>query len=151
MRFGLPLLAAALALSSPSPAQTATYQVIGSGCPGTLGVPGNIPLTMPRLGTVMTVMLTNLPVNAALIGLGWARYMPPLDLTPFGMPCFLHVNITNTVFLFGQGGVALFNLAIPSDLGLLGVTFYTQAGVFDAMANLAGMTTSDAARAVIGF
>lgn len=136
---------------------TGTYTIFGSGCAGTLGVPGNVPITTANVGSVMSVNLTNLPFDAALMMLGFSNTFStafgplPLDLAIAGAPgCFGRVDPEQVTFLLGAGGTVTFNLSIPDVPSVfVGFEFFTQGLVFDN-SNPFGFTTSDAASVVIG-
>jgi hypothetical protein len=134
----------------------AGYGFFGEGCSGSLGVPGNVATSLPRLNTAFGVSLTNLPQNAALFVLGFSRtssvFGPlPLDLGPFGAPgCLARVRPDAMMMLLGGGNTATLNLALPNTPGLLGILFYTQGLVLDQGTNAAGLVISDAAGAVVG-
>ena len=76
----------------------------------------------------------------------------PLALAPFGMPgCTAYVADEAVHFLFGSDHEAVWTLAIPNDLLLLGVVFHLQAIVLDPLAgNALGAVMSDAMRAQVG-
>ena len=134
----------------------AGYGFFAVGCAGANGVPGNGASSLPRIGNAMNVTFTNLPVNAAIVALGFSRtssaFGPlPLDLTLFGAPgCFGNVSPDATNLIVGLGGRANWTLTIPASASLLCTQFYSQAFVADPVANLLGFVTSDAAAAIIG-
>jgi hypothetical protein len=75
----------------------------------------------------------------------------PFDMAPFGAPgCFLLCDVVAINLIVQAGGSAQYSLAIPPNIGLLGLEFFNQAYVSDAPANALGFTTSNGARAVIG-
>ena len=133
-----------------------SYQAIGAGCPGSLGVPGNEQVSQPRLGSTLTTRLTRLPANAAFQLIGWsstsfAGGALPYDLTAIGMPgCWLRVSGELCEPVVGSGNAATWSLPIPNAPAWIGASFFTQAVVLDAGANALGLTLSDAAVAVIG-
>lgn len=134
----------------------AGYGYFAPGCAGSLGVPGNVGTSLPRLGNTMSADLTNLPQNAAFFVLGFSRtssvFGPlPLDLGLFGAPgCPARVSPDATLLILGTGGTASYSLALPNIPGLLCGQFYTQGLALDAAANAAGFVSSDAAAALIG-
>ncbi|MBK8095576.1 MAG: hypothetical protein IPK26_00605 [Planctomycetes bacterium] len=134
----------------------ASYGVFDLGCAGTQGVARNNLVAAPRLGNTMTAEFTNLPIDAAIVLIGFSRTSSPfgslpLDLTSFGAPmCLGRVSPDATEFITGTGNVANFNLGIPNIPGLLCGQFYTQALVLDPGINTLNATVSDAAAAVIG-
>lgn len=135
---------------------TPTYIPAGAGCIGSLGVPGNIITSLPRLGETMTADFTNLPLNLAAFVFGWNNTTSsfgtlPMDLGPVGAPgCLLRVSDSVVLLLAGSGNVASFALSIPPDPFFLSMPFYTQALSIDLAANVLGVVASDAAAAVIG-
>lgn len=143
--------------TTASIASDAGYGLFGLGCAGTNGVPTNFATALPRLGQTMTVQMDNLPIGAAFYAIGFSRTLSllgplPLDLAPFGAPnCSLRVNPDVMVLAINPTGTtALQNLAIPNNLGLLGMRFYAQAASLDTPANTLGLVMSDAAAGVIG-
>lgn len=139
-----------------TPATTASYTTFGSGCPGSLGVPGNVCYRLPRSGQELRARFTNMPMNLGVVTLGLSNtvgtYSPlPLDLGLLGAPgCFARVRFDATAAVVGSSGAGDFTMSIPPDAIFLGFTFYTQALVFDASANGLGLIASDAAVAVVG-
>lgn len=133
-----------------------SYTVFGGGCVGGLGVPGNIPGNLPRLGQVMTANFTNLPSNAVFAILGWSNTTSswgalPLDLGFAGAPgCLARVSPDSVQLLMGTNGSATMNIGFPQNLGFLGARLHTQGLVLDPSANAAGVVTSDAASVVVG-
>ena len=89
----------------------------------------------------------------AILGLSntSSAYGPlPLNLAVFGAPgCWGRVSADATAFLFGSGGSASYFSAIPNQAQLIGVGYFTQALVLDAV-NPLGAIMSDAAAARIG-
>ena len=75
----------------------------------------------------------------------------PLDLSGFGLTgCTLFIDPAANAFLIGAGGIATWNLVIPANNAFLGITFFNQGFSLDPAANAAGLTTSNAARGVVG-
>lgn len=129
---------------------TSTYVGITQGCAGTRTATRLVPRTTPHIGKTLEVRLLDLPQNGAIVAFGWNR-IGPVSLTSQGLPgCSQDISIDAAVFVSGQGNAAVFTLPIPDWSGLVGMTFYNQAIVFDAGANGAGAVVSDAAQAVIG-
>lgn len=136
---------------------SASYTVFGVGCAGTSGVPSNTISTPPRLGTNSVITFGNLPppdIAVAMIGLSntTSAFGPlPIDLAILGAPgCPARVSLDVTLGLTGVGGAATLAFSTPNQPGLLGFTFFTQALVIDPPLNAFGMSTSDAAAAVVG-
>lgn len=128
----------------------------GPGCAGSLGVPGLVPVgqSRPKLGTTTSVGITNLPLSACFMILGFSNTMSsfgplPLSLTGFGMPgCTARVSADATSFLGGAGNSATFSLFLPNNPVLSGGRFYLQALSLDPLANGFGATMSDASVAL---
>jgi len=134
----------------------ASYTVFGAGCAGSAGIPSNTAVAPPRIGQPITITFGNLPAtNAAVAILGLSNtssaYGPlPLNLAVFGAPgCWGRVSADATAFLFGSGVSASYFSAIPNQAQLIGVGYFTQALVLDAV-NPLGAIMSDAAAARIG-
>lgn len=133
----------------------AIHQVFGSGCAGSLGVPGNVPAGLPHLGQTFTATFTNLPQNVAFHMLGFSRTASlfgalPLDLTAFGAPgCAGRVSTDAVSLMIGAGNSATFSWTLPNDPSFLGARFYNQALALDTV-NALGAITSDAAMLVLG-
>jgi hypothetical protein len=159
--------ASAFTLVATAPANTAfrgvrrvpgTYLVFGPGCPGSLGVPGNVGLDAPMIGTTFSASITNLPVDASFFIFGWSNtssaFGPlPLNLAGFGAPgCFGRVSTDSVALITGapQSNVATFNLGIPNNTAFVGTVFYTQGLAISPGTNALGGVTSDAARGIVG-
>jgi PKD repeat protein len=134
----------------------AGYGFFGTGCAGSMDVPGNTASVLPRLNQTMTATLTRLPMNAAFALLGFSRTVSssgplPLDLTGFGAPgCFGRVSADSVMLVQGSGNAASFSVGVPNNAALLYMQFYTQGLALDPAANVLGAVTSDAAAAIIG-
>jgi hypothetical protein len=128
-----------------------TYVGITSGCAGSQPPSRLIPRDTPRIGHTLQVNVSNLPVDVAVIAMGWQQ-IQPLSLGPVGMPgCSLHISTEAVLGLVGQSGFATWELPVPDAPSLVGVEFYNQALVLDPQAgNALGAVVSDAARAVVG-
>ena len=75
----------------------------------------------------------------------------PFSLASLGMPgCALLASGDATLLRFATGSIATLTIPIPDDQEFVGLAFYNQAFVFDATANAAGATASNAAAATIG-
>jgi hypothetical protein len=135
----------------------ASYTLYGAGCAGTAGVPSNTISAPPQIGTSPLISFGNLPapqIAIAVLGLSNTVYgaIPlPVDLGILGAPgCPARASLDVTLALVGAGGVASFAMPIPNDPLLIGFTFYTQALVLDPPLNALGLSTSDAAVAIVG-
>jgi hypothetical protein len=135
----------------------ASYTVFGPGCAGTAGVPSNTISAPPQLGTAPVITFGNLPapyIAIAVLGVSNTSYASiplPVDLAILGAPgCNARVSLDVTLGLAGAGGQASTVFPIANNPAFLGFTFYTQALVIDAGLNPLGLSTSDAAVAVVG-
>ncbi len=136
---------------------SATYTVFGPGCAGTAGVPSNTASAPLRLGTTSTITFGNLPAASLAIALvGFSNtassFGPlPIDLVTFGAPnCFARVSADATRFLIGSSGSASFNFVTPNLASMMGLMLFTQGFGLDPTLNALGISTSDAAAALIG-
>lgn len=139
----------------------ATFEALGSGCLGTVGVPI---LTVSAIGgpwvsESLNVRISNLPsglvsVPFGLIGFSnvtWGSLPLPYSLNALGAPnCNLLVSTDDVIQLINQGGHAVWSLRIPSLAILVGAEFFQQGLVLDRSANQLGVVLSNAARIVIG-
>jgi len=139
----------------------ASYSPFGSGCSGPSGIPtlSATPGSTPRLGTTLHLQLTNIPASVFTIPFGtfgfsnaaWASYSLPLDLVVLGMPgctAWMSPDISET--LVNAGGTVNWDIAIPNQLYLLNVHFYTQCVVTVPSVNPASLIVSNAGHGVIG-
>lgn len=127
------------------------YGYVGLGCPGSLGVPGNVSSTQPVVGGAATVELSNLPLDIALLAIGLSALPAPLDLTFIGIDnCSLYhsAEVVNTVVGAGNAAQAVIN--IPNNPTFIGIQFYTQGASLDIGLNPLGFAMSDAAVMLIG-
>lgn len=130
---------------------TCTYASFASGCAGSLPATRLVPRDTPRIGKTHQVTLFDLPMNTAIMVMGWQRFPAPIALDFLGMPgCAIHTSLDGTALLAGQGGQVKWFLPIPNQPSLVGLHFYNQALVFDPGANPFGAVFSDAAEGVIG-
>lgn len=124
----------------------ATFEVIGTGCAGTMAAP-NFSVILPAVsGQPFIEQINNLPLNACVHVFGFGNQTSllgplPLELTGFGAPgCTLRVSPDSTIFLVGSANSAVFALNLPA--GLQGLKFYVQAAALDPAANSLGLTVS---------
>jgi hypothetical protein len=133
-----------------------SYTAYGAGCPGTLGVPVLAASARPMPGSALRVDVANLPQGIAVMAMGFSdqhsgSFALPLDLASSGMPgCRLLADPAATLLLASPGHTATWTLAIPDTPSLASAVFFNQAFVFDPGFNPAGMTASNAGRALIG-
>ena len=139
------------------PGSFAGYGFFGSGCTNSLGSISRLtPTTLPILGQTASVSVTNLPLSAAIMAVGFSKTTSslgalPASLTPLGAPgCFARVSADATLVIVGAANSAAWNLTVPNNPSLAGVQFYNQAFAIDPTLNLLGIAVSDAAGAVIG-
>jgi hypothetical protein len=139
----------------------ATVSTFGEWCAGTSGSPGMAaaPGQRPWVGSLFRVALSSLPdralnVTIALLGFSNSVDGPislPRDLTPLGLyHCTQYVSIDFHQALVINGRSALWNLQVPNDPDLNGLTFYLQGLVSDFGANAAGFIATNAVEATIG-
>jgi hypothetical protein len=137
-------------------APLAGYAVFGPGCPGSLGIPGNVATALPRIGQSLSVNFTNLAQNAGIVLIGWSNTMAgsiplPFNLGPLGAPgCHVRVSADASMLVLGGSGTVTYQLAIPWSLSFLGAVLYTQCLALNPGANALGAVTSDAAAATVG-
>jgi hypothetical protein len=141
---------------------SASYDSIGSGCSGALGVPSLGAPVPPRLGQAFALEVRNVLPNAPVIlYLGasdrfWWPVTLPLSLDQVGMNgCSLAISLEVVFHLSADSnGIATWPatpLLVPFDAQLLGARFYNQAFVRDSHANIAGFVLSNAARGTVGY
>ena len=134
----------------------AGYGLIGTGCAGTLGVPGNRSTTVPSLGGAATIVVDKLPFDLGVMALGTSRTLSgigplPVDLGFLGMPgCPLRVSFEATLTLVGSANSATLVFPVPSTPSLVGSQVYSQALSFDPALNAFGFAISDAAVLLVG-
>jgi hypothetical protein len=133
-----------------------SYVGFGSGCAGSMPVTRLVPGDTPRIGELLTVLINNLPADAAFVITGFSNTSSvlgplPLDLTNLGMPgCSLRTSAESTLLVLGGGNRAGMELLLPFAGSLIGLRFFQQAAVLDAPANAAGIVASDAIEAIVG-
>lgn len=127
----------------------ALAQPLGTGC-------GQPPLahtaTRPRLGSVATLTVTDLPaprIGVAMIG---GALSPGLDLTTIGMAgCTLFVGPLITSLPFASSGsTGTLTLPIPPNSNLVGVSIASQGLAVSPAANPLGLVTSNGMRLTLG-
>jgi hypothetical protein len=128
-----------------------TYSAVGFGCGGSMPAARLVPQDTPRIGFPFTIRVFDLPVEAAVLAFGW-QDSPGVSLGSIGMPgCVQYVTVQSWVFLHGNNHQAPYQMPIPNWTGLIGLSFFNQAIVFDpASGNALGAVVSDAARGTIG-
>ncbi len=133
----------------------AGYYTYGTGCAGTLGVPGNRGVVRPVVGQNMVVDFTNTPAGVIpFIGFSntlFQGFPLPIDGALLNAPgCFIRTSADiNGGLAFAVGGVSNWAIGIPLDPVFVGVRLYIQGFSFDGV-NALGGTFSDAATGLIG-
>ncbi len=110
-------------------------KTLGEGCAGYQGLVPRIGVRgSPMLGDELTVFVSQAaPGVPAVLGLGTAELLPPLDLTSLGLPgCLQHVDVT-AVFTSTTkadppvpGRAAVGPFLMPDDASLLGTSVFAQ-------------------------
>ncbi len=133
----------------------AGYYTYGTGCAGTLGVPGNVGVTRPVVGNNMVVDFTNTPAGVIpFIGFSntlFQGFPLPIDGALLNAPgCFIRTSADiNGGLAFAVGGVSNWAIGIPLDPVFVGVRLYIQGFSFDGV-NALGGTFTDASVGLIG-
>ncbi|MCA8963807.1 MAG: hypothetical protein H6838_18890 [Planctomycetes bacterium] len=136
----------------------AKSRTFGTGCAGSNGVPALAAVDAPRLGATYTLNVTNLvPSSAfAFMATGLSDQTGPFGALPFslagfGMPgCSALVSGEALVLIPATAGTATWNATMPNAAAFMGLTLFQQAISFDAAANAAGLTVSNAHAGVVG-
>jgi hypothetical protein len=119
-------------------------------------VPRLVPANRPVLGQTLQVGITNLPVSAAFMLMGFSNTTSvlgplPINLGVFGAPgCNVRVSNDAVAFLLGAGNTANWSLFVPNNPALACIVFYNQALSVDPGFNVLGAAASDAAVGVTG-
>lgn len=142
---------------------TATFTAFGTGCPGAGGIPilSQQAGSLPRLGQTFQLSLTNLPLTTSPIGVlgfsttsnssGLGVYALPHDLGALGMPgCAQLVSEEGLTILQATNGQVVWQVVIPADAALTGVTFHVQALVPEGGVNVFGATVTNGGTGVVG-
>lgn len=145
-----------LHFSPAGPFQETGFGFFGVGCPGSLSASRYLLNNAPRAGQTMSVDISDLPQDLALVMLGFSRTSSvlgplPLDATSLGAPgCQGLVSPDAVSIVLGANNAGAWSLPIPGGTGLLGLPLYTQALVPDAAANTLGAVFSDAYAILVG-
>ncbi|MCA8953621.1 MAG: hypothetical protein KDE27_29180 [Planctomycetes bacterium] len=134
------------------------YEIFGSGCSGSSGVPRLAWDDLPTAGSSFDLLLDNGPLSgSALLGFGLSNtsYLGnPLPYSLSGLgggACEILAAPESTVFvLTDPSGSASYPTAFPANPALAGVTFYNQFFCLDAAANTLGLTTSNGGIGIVG-
>ncbi|MBK8101525.1 MAG: hypothetical protein IPK26_30970 [Planctomycetes bacterium] len=137
----------------------ATYRTFGRGCPGSNGRdPVLAALTLPRLGQVLNLQISELPITGgagfmltALSDVSWNGNPLPFELTPFGVPgCNAYTSAEVSTFVTNVNGVASFSVAVPNNPVLAGVIVFHQGVSLDpTVLRPVGITVSNAGEATL--
>ncbi len=133
-----------------------SYGFFDFGCTGALGIPSNVNVNDPAIGSTLSVNVGGLPNDAGFMVFGFSRTASsagalPLDLASFGAPgCLARVSPDLSTLILGSGGTANWTFPIPNQAVYLATQFYTQAYSLDTAANALGVTVSDACAGIIG-
>lgn len=109
----------------------ANVHVLGTGCPGSLGIPRITSGDTPTIGTAFTVNLSQAMPNSIALWLVGSQ----IGATPVGGGCTLYFQSLDATFwtLTDASGAATVQLAIPNAATLIGLGLIQQAGVFDPL------------------
>ncbi|MCA8941663.1 MAG: hypothetical protein KDB80_03810 [Planctomycetes bacterium] len=150
---------ASLDLTITDAIEPAAGQRLGVGCSGTAGVPDLDMATLPWVGEAWTQDVQNAPAGAAVVlqfgfdDTMWVGGLAlPFDLSPLGMTgCTQYLDPVWVKSLVADGtGAATHTIVITPLTGLVGLELFSQAFVFDPVANPAGLTMSNAMAWTIG-
>ena len=138
------------------------FAEFGAGCPGTVGTPSLSSRFQlgAFVGELFQLEMEPLPAgqgNVPFVFFGfsntmWAGATLPVDLgfLFFMTGCNAYIRPDFAFVLTNLGGSANWELRVPMDQSLAGLTFYTQGMVLDPGANLGGAIMSNAFEATIG-
>ncbi len=137
---------------------TGSVTPFGAGCRGSNNlIPTMIAPNTPRVGTLFTQRVGNVPGSALVIlGTGgsrtsWQGVGLPASLAGFGAPqCSVLVAFDLSLTRTAVAGTATFDIALPTDPGLVGAHVFQQGFVLDAGANALGATLTPGADIMIG-
>jgi hypothetical protein len=123
----------------------------GQGCPGSGGTAPGLGFSGSAvLGSTTNVVLSNaLPSTLAILAFGFDAAQPfPLSLTPVGMPgCWQYFTPAVALGLTANAaGVASYPQAIPFQPSLAGSIIFAQYYALDALANSAGIVSTNLGR-----
>ena len=130
----------------------AKSRTFGNGCPGSNGVPTLDAADAPRFGEnyVLDVGNLNTSVNVAFVALSLSD-IPPTPLDVIGMTgCTAYVLPVALATVTGSAGSASLSTAMPTTVGLLGTSIFSQALSLDPQVNAAWLTASNAHEGTLG-
>jgi hypothetical protein len=134
------------------------FTSVGSGCPGSLGVPVHNASGIPELGETLTYTVSNvLPAHAFSMLIGnsttqWASFGLPLNLDLIGAPvatCGPTPRSRSTGRRRSKATPQRM-LAVPVNAALKGAKFHTQFLVMDPGANALGLVATRALTTTLG-
>jgi hypothetical protein len=140
----------------------ARFLSYGAGCAplsGNVPLLSQVPNTNSRVGQTLGIRISNLPsiltVTIPFFGFSntqWNLVPLPAPLAAYGMPgCTLYADPISTGFAFAFTGSVDWNIAIPNNPSLAGLSLYFQSLIVDpAAGNPFGGVVTNAARAVVG-
>lgn len=139
----------------------AGFDIFGTGCSGTVGVPSLEAVSgqLPWIDQTFTVELCGIPTGVASVPFGVlglsktasGQFSLPLDLSPFGIwNCTQYVSLDFVTTIGNNGGTATWDIPIPFNPHLIGLPFYVQGAVLDFGVNPAHIIVTNAGEGVIG-
>lgn len=150
---------AALAGTNEFGGNAASYRTFGRGCPGSNGrEPVLSALTLPRLGQVLNLRVSDLPITGgagfmltALNDVSWNGNQLPFELTPFGVPgCTAYTSADVSTFITNVNGIAAFSVTVPNNPALAGLDIYHQSILLDpTVLRPVGVTVSNGGQATL--
>jgi hypothetical protein len=156
---GIPQAFAVSHNGTPASGSTATFTFFAAGCQGSNNaVPLHTVTGLPRLGTTMTFDVAQaIPNTQATLVLGfsntsWNGISLPYSFAGQGAPLCFGLVAADLTFVVGvnAAGTASLPLAVPNFLSFVGVPFYTQYLITDALANPVGYAFSRGGAGVLG-
>jgi hypothetical protein len=141
-----------------TPGPVASWAPLGSGCPGSAGIPqlGPSGTSLPITGATFVLELTHLPASGTAVfasGLSatqWAGGALPADLAAFGMPnCMLRMSPDYLSFASVIAGRTTLAWPVPNAPSLIGARFWNQALASDPGVNAAGAVVANAGEGLI--
>lgn len=131
--------------------RSAELDRVGTGCAGSNGVPDLDSASLPILGTTMTFSFANLPLAAGPMIAFAGLVQEVTSLAVLGMPgCDAQLVPWDSTGLFQPGGATTWPVSVPANAGLLGLSVYLQAAVYDRGVNPMGGTVTNAVAARLG-
>ncbi len=132
-----------------------SYDEFGAACKGTGGTPKLENGTIgPEIGRSFQARMTGLSTSKVVLlvfGVSdkkWGAVNLPLKIGTTG--CTLYVSIDTISAFLTSNRTATWNVSVPNSKSLIGMTWFNQIISIDPKINALGLTTSNAAKAVIG-